>query len=62
MVFAGGTRVPMAVAIIGCLVSSTALTMVVVPVFYSLLDRLKRRPTVKLAPEPAAETLERAGT
>jgi HAE1 family hydrophobic/amphiphilic exporter-1 len=56
------TRVPMAVAIIGGLVSSTVLTLVVVPVFYSLLDRLKRRPAVRLAPEPVAETLERAGT
>ena len=36
-------RVPMAVAIIGGLVSSTVLTLVVVPVFYGLLDRLKRR-------------------
>ena len=46
-------RVPMAIAIIGGLVSSTALTLVVVPVFYALLDRLKRRRRVELVhPEP----------
>jgi HAE1 family hydrophobic/amphiphilic exporter-1 len=47
------TRVPMAIAIIGGLVSSTVLTLVVVPVFYTLLERLKRgrkRPAVVGAP------------
>jgi HAE1 family hydrophobic/amphiphilic exporter-1 len=42
-------RVPMAVAIIGGLVSSTVLTLVVVPVFYTLLERFKR---FRRAPEP----------
>jgi HAE1 family hydrophobic/amphiphilic exporter-1 len=37
------TRVPMAVAIIGGLVTSTALTLGVVPVVYSLLDDLRSR-------------------
>jgi HAE1 family hydrophobic/amphiphilic exporter-1 len=37
------TRVPMAVAIIGGLVSSTVLTLGVVPVVYSLLDGLRHR-------------------
>jgi HAE1 family hydrophobic/amphiphilic exporter-1 len=42
-------RVPMAIAIIGGLVSSTVLTLVVVPVFYALLERLKRG---RRRPEP----------
>ena len=37
------TRVPMAIAIIGGLVTSTLLTLGVVPVFYSLVDGLRRR-------------------
>jgi HAE1 family hydrophobic/amphiphilic exporter-1 len=37
------TRVPMAVAIIGGLVTSTALTLGIVPVVYSLLDGLRGR-------------------
>jgi hydrophobic/amphiphilic exporter-1 (mainly G- bacteria), HAE1 family len=37
------TRVPMAVTIIGGLITSTALTLGVVPVVYSLLDDLRRR-------------------
>ncbi len=37
------TRVPMAVTIIGGLVTSTALTLGVVPVVYSLLDSLRNR-------------------
>ena len=46
------TRVPMAIAIIGGLISSTVLTLVIVPVFYSLLERLKRH-------RPAAVERER---
>ncbi|ACG73619.1 acriflavin resistance protein [Anaeromyxobacter sp. K] len=45
-------RVPMAIAIIGGLVTSTLLTLVVVPVFYQLLDRLKRRRRVELLESP----------
>jgi HAE1 family hydrophobic/amphiphilic exporter-1 len=37
------TRVPMALVIIGGLISSTVLTLVVVPVVYSLLDSLSAR-------------------
>ncbi len=41
------TRVPMAIAIIGGLTTSTLLTLGVVPVFYSLVDGLRRRVTGK---------------
>ena len=37
-----GSRAPMAYAILGGLVTSTLLTLVVVPIIYSLLDDLKR--------------------
>jgi HAE1 family hydrophobic/amphiphilic exporter-1 len=43
------TRVPMAIAIIGGLTTSTVLTLGVVPVFYSLVDGLRRR-VVKQGP------------
>jgi HAE1 family hydrophobic/amphiphilic exporter-1 len=49
------SRVPMAVAIIGGLLSSTVLTLVVVPVFYSLLDRWKRRRADTMLAEAEAE-------
>jgi HAE1 family hydrophobic/amphiphilic exporter-1 len=39
----GEQRAPMAVAVIGGLITSTVLTLVVVPVVYSLLDRFSRR-------------------
>jgi HAE1 family hydrophobic/amphiphilic exporter-1 len=52
------TRVPMAVAIIGGLLTSTVLTLGIVPVVYSLIDalrsRLWHRPAV-VAPAEAAE-------
>ena len=38
----GGQRAPMAVAVIGGLITSTLLTLVVVPVAYDLLDRLNQ--------------------
>ncbi|HEY6001803.1 MAG TPA: efflux RND transporter permease subunit [Anaeromyxobacter sp.] len=47
-------RVPMAVAIIGGLASSTVLTLVVVPVFYTVLERLKGRRRLEVV-EPEAE-------
>jgi hydrophobic/amphiphilic exporter-1 (mainly G- bacteria), HAE1 family len=56
------TRVPMAIAIIGGLVSSTVLTLVVVPVFYSLLDRLKRRPQLAIAEPPEPDAVRPTGT
>jgi HAE1 family hydrophobic/amphiphilic exporter-1 len=37
------TRVPMAVAIIGGLITSTALTLGIVPVVYSLVDQVRNR-------------------
>jgi HAE1 family hydrophobic/amphiphilic exporter-1 len=37
----------MAVAVIGGLLTSTLLTLVVVPVIYSLLDRFSRRKVVE---------------
>lgn len=57
----GEQRAPMAIAVIGGLITSTALTLLVVPVVYSLLDRLSRRkaaaaddpaPTAQHAPAP----------
>jgi HAE1 family hydrophobic/amphiphilic exporter-1 len=50
------TRVPMAVAIIGGLITSTALTLGIVPVVYSLLDDLRNWVMRRLGREaPAAE-------
>jgi len=51
-------RVPMAVAIIGGLLTSTALTLGIVPVVYSLLDELRGRlshPRRRSHEEPAPE-------
>jgi HAE1 family hydrophobic/amphiphilic exporter-1 len=49
-------RAPMAIAVIGGLLASTMLTLVVIPVVYSLLDR-KRYPAMRTAagelPAPA---------
>jgi hydrophobic/amphiphilic exporter-1 (mainly G- bacteria), HAE1 family len=58
------TRVPMAIAIIGGLITSTVLTLGVVPVVYSLLDGLRRR-VVGDRPDseptaPAAELRQKA--
>jgi hydrophobic/amphiphilic exporter-1 (mainly G- bacteria), HAE1 family len=53
------TRVPMAVAIIGGLLTSTALTLGIVPVVYSLLDDVRNRVWGK-AREPAAAGAEAA--
>jgi HAE1 family hydrophobic/amphiphilic exporter-1 len=39
----GEMRSPMAIAVIGGLITSTLLSLVVVPVTYSLLDRFSRR-------------------
>jgi HAE1 family hydrophobic/amphiphilic exporter-1 len=49
------TRVPMAVAIIGGLLTSTVLTLGIVPVVYSLLDDARNKVWGKArAPAPAA--------
>jgi HAE1 family hydrophobic/amphiphilic exporter-1 len=59
------TRVPMAVAIIGGLVTSTVLTLGIVPVVYSLLDglrgRLWRPAPVQEAPEAPTPRARAAG-
>jgi HAE1 family hydrophobic/amphiphilic exporter-1 len=39
----GEMRAPMAVVVIGGLITSTLLTLVIVPVVYSLVDRFARR-------------------
>ena len=48
-------RAPMAVAVIGGLITSTVLTMVIVPLAYYLIDRfqigIKRRKVSKIHPE-----------
>jgi hydrophobic/amphiphilic exporter-1 (mainly G- bacteria), HAE1 family len=51
------TRVPMAVAIIGGLFTSTVLTLGIVPVVYSILDDLRNR-ILKPAIAPAEEHLK----
>ena len=45
-------RTPMAITVIGGLLASTLLTLVVIPVVYSLLDR-KRWPVEVAGAEPA---------
>lgn len=62
---AGGSfRAPMAIAVIGGLITSTLLTLLIVPVFYDVLiatqDRIKRiitrtKPEPEPAPAPASE-------
>jgi Cu/Ag efflux pump CusA len=59
----GEQRAPMAVAVIGGLITSTLLTLVVVPVVYSLLDRFTKRRIVNeetLSSDTAADAV-RAG-
>jgi HAE1 family hydrophobic/amphiphilic exporter-1 len=58
----GEGRAPMAVVVIGGLVTSTMLTLVVVPVVFSLIeglrDRLRRkRPPVAMIADPAVRPL-----
>src|SRR5690606_25490039 len=52
------TRAPMAIAVIGGLIVSTALSLLVVPAFYLLTDRLRRRRT---APAASPEVQVTAG-
>jgi hydrophobic/amphiphilic exporter-1 (mainly G- bacteria), HAE1 family len=49
----GEMRAPMAITVIGGLITSTLLTLVVIPVAYSLLDRFSEWVTHKRAPVPA---------
>ena len=59
------TRAPMADAVIGGLIVSTALSLFVVPAFYVVSDRLKRRgsasPAAPTAPPRAEATLPQVG-
>ena len=49
-------RAPMAIAVIGGLVTSTLMTLVVIPVVYELVERLRRRrPELETPPEPEPE-------
>jgi HAE1 family hydrophobic/amphiphilic exporter-1 len=62
-------RTPMAIAVISGLISSTALTLIVIPTFYMLADKLKQRivggqeviattePTVVTVPDGSAGTV-----
>jgi HAE1 family hydrophobic/amphiphilic exporter-1 len=52
----GEQRAPMAVAVIGGLITSTMLTLLVVPVVYSLLDRFNRKRAVEGAEAEAGPT------
>ncbi len=51
-------RAPLAVAVIGGLISATFLTLIVVPVVYSLVVQ----PAVSVAPEPGASSEPRTGS
>jgi HAE1 family hydrophobic/amphiphilic exporter-1 len=51
----GGTRAPMAIIVIGGLITSTLLTLVVVPVVYSFFEWLRHPRAGKKAPPPKAE-------
>ncbi|MCB9556506.1 MAG: efflux RND transporter permease subunit [Deltaproteobacteria bacterium] len=56
----GEQRAPMAICVIGGLITSTLLTLVVVPVVYSLIDGLSRRlrgRSKSVAAEPSEEAL-----
>ncbi|MBI4703892.1 MAG: efflux RND transporter permease subunit [Deltaproteobacteria bacterium] len=54
-------RAPMAIVVIGGLLTSTLLTLVVVPVVYSLLDRFAVRRSAATAPEPSPRQLPESG-
>jgi HAE1 family hydrophobic/amphiphilic exporter-1 len=64
----GETRAPMAMCVIGGLITSTALTLVVVPVVYSLMDGfVNSRPvrwlfSLVLAPTPSTHASKNEGT
>jgi HAE1 family hydrophobic/amphiphilic exporter-1 len=54
------TRVPMGVAIIGGLLTSTVLTLAIVPVVYSLVDDLRQRIVRRAGARTPAEAAEEA--
>jgi HAE1 family hydrophobic/amphiphilic exporter-1 len=56
-------RAPLAIAVIGGLISATALTLVVIPVAYELLDEARQRVRVALGMAPvAADGIVGSGT
>jgi HAE1 family hydrophobic/amphiphilic exporter-1 len=44
-------RAPMAIAVVAGLVTSTLLTLVIIPVVYEMVERLRRSPEPVVAPE-----------
>jgi HAE1 family hydrophobic/amphiphilic exporter-1 len=48
-------RAPMAITVIGGLMTSTVLTLVVIPVVYSLVERDERPAPATDAPSPAPQ-------
>ncbi|MDD3926169.1 MAG: efflux RND transporter permease subunit [bacterium] len=54
----GGLRSPMAIAVIGGLITSTLLTLLVIPVVYTLLDR--RKDTISLKVQSPETEVERS--
>jgi hypothetical protein len=52
------TRGPMAIAIIGGIIVSTMLSLVVVPAFFVVADRMMARPIVDGLPDPRAEVAQ----
>jgi HAE1 family hydrophobic/amphiphilic exporter-1 len=59
-------RTPMAIAVISGLISSTALTLVVIPTFYAMADSLSSRlfgsETVQLDAEPRVRAIPATGS
>jgi len=64
------TRSPMGIAIVGGMLTSTVLTLIVVPVVYSLMDDLAgwlrrlahRRPSSEMVPEPVTASMHAPAT
>jgi HAE1 family hydrophobic/amphiphilic exporter-1 len=46
---AGGFRAPMGIAVIGGLITSTALTLLIVPAVFSLIDDLEKWSSPRVA-------------
>jgi len=46
-------RAPMAIAVIGGLVTSTLLTLVIIPVAYEMVERVRRLPELLSTTDPA---------
>ncbi|WP_301340609.1 efflux RND transporter permease subunit [Myxococcus sp. CA027] len=50
------TRAPMSIAVLGGLSVSTVLSLLVVPAFYVIADRMKTRVGARLGKKPDAES------